>query len=645
MENLSSLESLFEREDIPDDAKIIIKRSIAQQKAEREIAQRYRTLYKEVPIGLYRTTADGQILEANPYLVEMLGQKSLEDLKALDLEKDSDRFHPSYPRSEFKQRIEKDGIVRGLEASWQKKDGTFIYVRENAKAIRDDSGRIMYYEGSAEDITDKKTAEDEHIKIKARLEYLLTSSPVVIYSCVPRGNYPTTFMSANIKEILGYKPSDFIDNPTFWESKIHPEERALIVDNFKRISDTSYYSEVYRTKHKNGTYHWMLEEANLIRNETGEPIEIIGSWTDITERREAEEQLRQSEKRFRELVETSPDAITLTDLEGKIIMINNRGINLLGYEKHELIGMNGFELISPKDRELALENLIKTLELGRMRNLEYIILRKDGSSFPVEMSSTVIYDDQGNPENLMATIRDITERKKAQEMRAELERSRDNFIWTTSHELRTPITVLAGYTDLLQKQFETLDRDQLERILKVMANNIDRLERLSTNVTMVSKIDRGMFEVTKKERNLFRFLKEAVEAYEHLLGEQFEFSARFDQSFTIEIDKERIQQVIDNIMNNAIKNTHPDHRKIEMTVIDRPSDIRIIITDNGAGIDPSNLTRIFDQFVSIETEYSATGTGIGLFLSREIMDAHGGTITAHSEGLNCGSKFIISLSK
>ncbi len=111
------------------------------------------------------------------------------------------------------------------------------------------------------------------------------------------------------------------------------------------------------------------------------------------------------------------------------------------------------------------------------------------------------------------------------------------------------------------------------------------------------------------------------------------------------IDKYRIQQVIDNILNNAIKNTHSKQRRIIMTVIDLPSDVEITITDNGAGIDPSNIQKIFDQFISIKTEYSVTGTGIGLFLSREIIIAHGGTITAHSDGIGHGSQFIITISK
>lgn len=516
MENITSLSSLLERDDIPTEAKNIIKRAIEQQKVEYEITQRYQTLYNEVPIGLYRTTPEGEILDTNPHLVEMLGYNSLDELKKFDLEKEEDHFHPSYPRTEFKQRMEKFGTIKGLEASWQKKDGSFIYVRENAKAICDESGKVLYYEGSVEDISDKK---------------------------------------------------------------------------------------------------------------------------------EAEEELRQSEKRFRELVDTSPDAITLVDLKGKIMVVNNRSIQQLGYEEQELIGMNALELFTPDHKKIAIEKMAETIKLGRLRNIELNLRRKDGSSVPVEMNTALIYDDEGNPDGFMATIRNITERKKAEKMHKELEEKRDNFVWMTSHELRTPITVLAGYTDILKRQYETLDQDRVVKILATMAKNIERLERLAMNVTTESRIVRGDLEVNKQAINLLEFLEEVVEPYQHLLGNQFEFFAPDGASITIEMDKDRIQQVIDNILNNAIKNTHPKQRRIKFNVKDLPSNIEMIVSDNGAGIDSSNLTKIFDQFVSIETKYSVTGTGIGLFLSLEIVNAHGGTITAQSDGLGQGSQFIISLPK
>jgi PAS domain S-box-containing protein len=914
------------RKDIPDDAKTIIKHSIAEQEKERKEAQRYRTLYKEVPIGLYRTTPDGKILASNPYLIEILGYDSLEDIQKLDLEKKG--FLPTYPRSEFKRILEESGSIAGLESVWKRKDNSIICVRENAKAIRDEFGNILYYEGSAEDITERRKAEEELIKTKARLEYLLTSCPAVIYTCEPRGRYKTTFMSSNIKEILGHLPEDFIDSPTFWETIIHPEEKDRVIADFKGTVQTGYYSDVYRVKHKNGYYCWMFEENKLIKDDQDNPIEIIGYWTNITDRKEAEEELRESENkyrtffeqslistweedfsevkryinelrergiknlriyldnnpneiikiaqkvkvedvnpttvkmyaaetkeelltnlnivlgdesylvfkeeilalnegqtifeseginytllgnpihcllkvaivpgyeqnwskvlisivditdhklaeealraseaRWRALVDHAPDIILTVDQKGRILFINNppagltreevlntyvfdyvvpqyrevvqqsiesvfqtglptdyeiaargpydqvswyathlgplirngevhavtlitrditdrklaeialraerdqaqkyldvvgviivaidknqdvtlinkKGCEFLGYQEEEIIGKNWFDNFIPQRLQKNVKVVFNQLIAGDVEPLEFFenpVLTKSGEERTIAWHNTVLRNDEGDIIGTLSSGEDITEKKMVEEVRIELEKHRENFIWMTSHELRTPITVILGYTEFLQKYFEELDRDRIGRILKVMRNNIDRLERLTTDVTMVSKIERGFLEIDKKESNLKHFLKEAVETYEHLLGEQFIFNAPIEESITIELDKDRIQQVLDNILNNAIKNTHAKHRKISMNVEACSNEIQIVITDNGSGIHPENLEKIFNQFFSIETEYSATGTGIGLFISREIINAHDGAISAHSDGIGHGAKFIISL--
>ncbi|MFX1508644.1 MAG: ATP-binding protein [Promethearchaeota archaeon] len=517
MENSSALEALLERDDVPRDVKTIIKRALEQQKIDQTIAQRYQTLYQEVPIGLYRTTPDGQILESNPYLVDMLGYKSLEDLITLDLEKESERFHSSYPRSEFKRHLDENGSIRGLEVRWQKKDGTFMYIRENAKAVTDKEGNILYYEGSVEDITDKKEAEEEL--------------------------------------------------------------------------------------------------------------------------RQSEKRFRESEERLRAFLDSATDAIELWDSDFHLIECNQAVVDEFpeATKKEDLISKHITELIPDLISSGRYDQYLEVIKTGKPFFIDSITPhQKFGDKYYSVRAFKV-----GNGVGMITS--DITNRKKAEIMRTELEKQRDNFVWMTSHELRTPITVLSGYLDFLKQHFDSLDNDQIDRIFKVMANNIDRLERLTTNVTMISKVERGMLEVYKTEIDLIGFLNEAIEAYQQLLGEQFEFLPSIDQSYNIKIDKERIQQVIDNILNNAVKNTHPDQRKIEMTVKGSPTDIKIVISDNGSGIDPMNLTKIFKQFISIETEFSAAGTGIGLFLCREIMNAHGGTITAHSKGLGHGSKFTISI--
>lgn len=144
--------------------------------------------------------------------------------------------------------------------------------------------------------------------------------------------------------------------------------------------------------------------------------------------------------------------------------------------------------------------------------------------------------------------------------------------------------------------------------------------------------------------NLYDFLQDTFEPYHQLLGNQFEFQGCLeDSAVIIDGDPHRLQQVLDNIIGNTIKQTDKDHRRIRITTRMSPSDINIEVSDNGAGIEPENLKVIFDQFVSIPTEFSATGTGIGLYLCRKTLEAHGGRISANSKGPGLGATFIIEL--
>ncbi|MFX0172577.1 MAG: PAS domain S-box protein [Candidatus Hodarchaeota archaeon] len=763
MEKNYKLQSLLKRKDIPDDAKTIIKHSLAEQEEERREAHRYRTLYDEVPIGLYRTTPDGKILASNPYLTEILRYDSFEDIQKIDLEKKG--FLPTYPRSEFKRKLEESGIITGLESIWKRKDNSLIYVRENAKAIRDESGNIIYYEGSVEDITEQKKAEEKLYRSEKRFRELVETSPDGITLTDLTGQI-LMINNQGIK-IMGYHEQELISMNCF--DLLVPEDRDRALENMlKTLKLGKIEGLECKIIRKDGSHIPVEMNTTVIYDDDGNPHNFMATIRDITERRQTEEALRSSEARWRALVDHAPDIILTVDRKGKILFINNppaglsrekalgtsvydyvepqyrevvqhsikgvfqtglptdyeiaargphgrvswyatrlgplirngevqavtlitrditdqknaadalraerdqaqlyldvvgtiivaidknqevslinkKGCEILGYNEEQILGKNWFDNFLPHRLRNGVKDVFNQLIVGEIQPVKFFenpILTKKGEERTIAWYNVVLRNDKGDIIGTLSSGEDITEKKQLEDVRNELEKRRENFIWMTSHELRTPITVILGYTEFLQKYFEELDRNRIERILKVMRNNVDRLERLTTDVAMISKIEQGFLEIDKKELELDDFLKEAVETYKHLLGKQFIFNPPTESSVTLEIDKDRIQQVIDNILNNAIKNTSPKNRQISMDVKVFPNEIQITITDNGAGIHPENLERIFEQFLSIETEYSAIGTGIGLFISRQIISAHDGIITAHSDGIGHGAKFTILL--
>jgi signal transduction histidine kinase len=179
-----------------------------------------------------------------------------------------------------------------------------------------------------------------------------------------------------------------------------------------------------------------------------------------------------------------------------------------------------------------------------------------------------------------------------------------------------------------------------------MNNSLHRLERLVLDLSNVSRIERGIFSLKKKIIDFNQFINNEILSYSKLLGDEIEFNlSDVSETVFIEIDKERIGQVLANVIDNATKNTYPETRKIKFSTLIEKDFVKISIEDNGAGIKLKHLKKIFGQFVTIPTKYSDKGSGIGLYLSKVIIEGHGGQITAYSEGLEKGTRIEIILPK
>ena len=185
----------------------------------------------------------------------------------------------------------------------------------------------------------------------ARMQMILSLNPAVIYACRPDGDYGATDISDNIKEQLGYEPADFIDNSEFWASRLHPEDAPQVFEDLPKVFQTGRYSLEYRFRHKNGEYRWMRDELRLVTGAGGKPVEIIGSWTDITERKQLEEQ-RQCDveelHHFQELmhyvISHAASAIAIHDRDLNYIYVSDRYLKDFRVEGQNVIGKHHYEV-------------------------------------------------------------------------------------------------------------------------------------------------------------------------------------------------------------------------------------------------------------------------------------------------------------
>ncbi|MHA2204197.1 MAG: PAS domain S-box protein, partial [Candidatus Hodarchaeales archaeon] len=585
------------------------------EEALRESKEKYQMLIERMEEGVVLEDEYGFFTFVNPRATEIIGYTESELVgkhwKELIPDEELDGMT-------FEAGKRREGISSTYETKALAKDGSQIPISVTATPLFSKNKEFEGVLTVISDMTKHKKAEAALLESKEKYQMLIEKMEEAVLLEDAGGKI--RFVNPKMTSMLGYIEDEllgqhytFIVPPEFYDqTESETKKRPLGVSSI-------YESAVLA---KNGSSIPVLVSASPIYSITGEFEGVLSVATDITKRKQAEEALQKSEERYRKLVELSPDALTLTDLNANIIMVNQQTVSLYGYEKDELIGKNSLELVAPDDQQRAMKELQETSEHGIIRIDEYKLVKKDGSLFTAEINVNFLTDNEGKPTGFIAVTRDITERIKAREEREKLEKMRKEFMDQAAHELRTPLTIIKGYTEFLQMR-ET--NEENHKILRTIMNNIIRLEELGASVSDIYRIERGKFEVVLKKMDFSNFLQNFLDPYLKLYEGQFHFNDGLKDQVLVNGDSKRLKNVLSNVLDNAIRNTE------------------LVIKDNGAGIKPENLERIFDKFTSFSTKYDITGTGIGLYIAREIINAHNGSISAYSEGEDKGTAIRIKL--
>ena len=400
-----------------------------KDKEEREIIsgrEQYKNLFENAPIGIYRSTPQGQVVMANRTLVDMLGYESFEELARLNLEEEASRA--GYPRSFFKEHLEREGEIVGIESAWIKKDGTTFFFRENAKAVRDDSGNVIYYEGTIEDITKSKETEEEKRRSEERFRALVQNSSDIL--CILNSEGIIQYVSPNIREVLGYAESVITDKNFAVYNLIHPEDAGKMEKTFRELRETCGQTSVCEVRicDKNQSYQWMeIRGKNLLDNSAVQGI-ILNIHT-ITERKQTEDQLRESEERYRNMVELAPDGIATIDLKGMVTSCNTAFLNLTGYSREEVVSRHFTRVptLRARDTPTYVKMFASMIKGKSFKPFEFTWVRKDGSTRLGEIHAGFM--KKGNKiQGIQVIARDITERKQTEDQLRESEERYRNMV-------------------------------------------------------------------------------------------------------------------------------------------------------------------------------------------------------------------------
>jgi PAS domain S-box-containing protein len=422
------------------------------------------------------------------------------------------------------------------------------------------------------------------------------------------------------QEYIGHKMADFYVDARVFEDMLRQLMARETLHNYEA-----------QLRCKDGTVKEVLINANALW-EHDKFIHTRSFVRDITERKRMEQKIQDRE----EQVETSPDAITLTDMQGTIIFCNQQAAQLYGCENaDDMIGCNALEGIAPEEQQRALANMQKTMETGCVRNVNYSLIRKNGTRFPAELSASLIRDGSGNPKAFIGVVRDISERQAADEAlrryAEELEsrnRELDAYGHTIAHDLKSPLSLMIGYANLVLDMENSLSEESKEYIDRIQVNG-QRLVKMIEQLLELARLRNATETIIGV--NVNAAVDSALIRYKDQLDSRhIEVEIPPDLPYAL-AHAPWIEEIFANLIGNAIKYMGADNPepKIIIRGYRQGPTIRYEVQDNGIGIDPKDHARLFDMFSRLHV-VDTPGFGLGLSIVHRLVGKLGGQLGVES---------------
>ena len=503
--------------------------------------------------------------------------------------------------------------------------------------LKGPSCEIQYLIVSGQDVTDQRQMEMALLSSEARYRQVVENSLGFVFTCSVEGRL--TSLNAFTAETLGYRAEDLIGRDV--GELLDSDGAAAFHDCLKTLETREEWQGALPLRRGDGVYR-RIAFRSLRTELPGERPFILNHGIDVTEQHEAEEALRLATRQRELILESVGDGIYGIDLEGRLTFMNQAAARMLGYTPEQLTGRGVHELIQPTHPDgtpyLKSSNPI----LKAMRRREPIRMRDevfwcmDGSSIPVEYSANPLIEN-GEISGMVVAFQDVSERRR-------LEKMKDEFISTVSHELRTPLTSLRASLGLISSGSLDKRPEKQRQMVEMAIGNCDRLVRLVNNILDFDSVEKGKLPLDRRPLESSDLLRRAADVG-HSAASQAHITFRVDASPSkVLADEPRILKVLNELVSNAIKFSPPETL---LRLAAKPSgenEVRFSVEDQGRGIAPEKLERVFDRFQQGDASDSRDlgGTGLGLALCRSIVEQHGGRIWAESQP-GRGSRFLFTL--
>ncbi len=551
-----------------------------------------------------------------------------------------DFLHPDDRKWVGRAFDELKGKKTTLEVEYRilRAEGEIRWIRTRAFPVNDNSGRLIRYAGIVTDITEQKRADEALRESESRLRAIVDTEPECVKLIAADG------------ALLEMNPAGLrmIEADSFDQVKsqninqlIVKEHRGAFRDLTRRVFQGESGALEFEIDGLLGTRRWMDTHATPLRNASGDITALLGISRDVTERKLADEALRESEEKYRTILESIEDGYFEVDLAGNFTFFNSSLSETIGYDRHELRGMNNRNYTDEAQAKIVFQTFNDVFKTGRtVKGMDWEITRKDGTRRFVETSIARRDDANGKPIGFRGLVRDITERKDLEDRFRQSQKMEAIGVLAggIAHDFNNLLTAINGYSDLVLKQLRP--DDPIKGQITEIKNAGDRAASLTSQLLAFSRK-----QILKpRVHNLNSVITEIEKMLQRIIRENIELKTKLAPELgNIKADPGQIEQVIMNLAVNArdampqggtllieTENFYIDKDYVSENLAVRPGNFaRIAVTDTGEGMDEDTQRRIFDPFFT--TKEVGKGTGLGLSTVYGIVKQSGGDIMVYSE--------------